>query len=287
MGSPYRDVQRNNRKSLSMVIIGLGLICCMLVGFPRHEATAATTSPYGVYVQDEANQLSEGVEEQLYERAIWLKEQTTTAQVGLVTVNSLDGMTLEELATKRFREMGLGDKDRNDGILLVYSAAEGRVRLEIGYGLEGRINDGKAGAILDQYFVPSRDAGNLDEAFSQTQSALIKEIAAEYNIAVSEDALASIDPIWTEVYVDEEEKGDYWNSPLAKSLKGIFVVVILLWAMVNGFGGKGGKRNGGGRSRFGGGSSGGRSSSSSSRSSGRSSGGRGGGGSSGGGGASR
>ena len=286
MSSPYRDVQRINRKSLSMVVIVIGLICCMIVGFPRHEAAALTTSPYGVYVQDEADQLSGSVEEQLYERAIWLKEQTTTAQIGLVTVKSLEGMTLEELATARFREMGLGDKDRDDGILLLYSAADGHVRMEVGYGLEGRINDGKAGAILDQYFVPSRDAGNLDEAFSQTQSALIKEIAAEYNIAVSEDALARIDPIWDELNITPEEKSDFWNSRPAKIMKIIFVVVILLWAMINGFGGKGGKRNGGGRSSFGGGSSGGRSSSSS-RSNGRSSGGRGGGGSSGGGGASR
>lgn len=157
-------------------------------------SAAQVDSAYGVYVQDEAGIISTPMKAELYSRAVWLKQQTGTAQVGIVTVQSLDNKTLEDFAVTRFREMGLGDRHRNDGVLLLYNAADGHVRLEIGYGLEGRIPDGKAGAILDQYFVPNRDANQLELAFSQTQSAIINEIAAEYGIdpsGITEEGIIS------------------------------------------------------------------------------------------------
>jgi uncharacterized protein len=151
--------------------------------FTLSGVSSAQVDPiYGVYVQDEAGLISKQTKDTLYSRAIWLKQQTGTAQVGIVTVKSLGNSTLEDFAVTRFREMGLGDKERNDGVLLLYNAEDGKVRMEVGYGLEGPIPDGKAGAILDQYFVPNRASNQLELAFTQTQSAIINEIAAEYGI---------------------------------------------------------------------------------------------------------
>lgn len=152
-------------------------------------AAAPTQSPYGVYVQDDAGVISEDVEQRLFERAKWLHRRTGTAQVGVVTVTAdeLGDRTIEEYAVARFRAMGLGGKDRNDGVLLLYTATEPpHVRIELGYGLEGRITDGKAGAILDQLFVPGMRDGNLNRAFEGTQSALVTEAAAEYGIDSTE-----------------------------------------------------------------------------------------------------
>lgn len=206
--------------------------CALLVLFavagPGGGAVSASQvdARYGVYVQDEAGMISWQTEESLYAQAVWLYEQTGSAQIGVVTVNDLGGSTLEAYAVAKFRELGLGSRERNDGVLLLYAKEENRVRIEIGYGMEGRIPDGKAGAILDQYFVPNRDAGRFDDAFFQTQSALIIEMAAEYGIdassAVGSGSLPAPD------YAADEGEG-FWSSlPWPVKVIGGAVIVLLL-----------------------------------------------------------
>lgn len=230
------------------------------------EASAISADPrYGVYVVDEANVISEQTRLLLYNRAAWLQEQTGSAQVGVATVASLEGTTLEQLAVDTFRKLGLGSGERNDGVLLLYAAEDNRVRIEVGYGMEGRIPDGKAGSILDRHFVPNRDAGQLDEAFVQTQSALIGEMAAEYGIELTD----SIGDYESQQPAANADMGNWFTDmPLyMKAVLGIGVVFLIVldfkftggavtWAILNMIGRKGG---GGGRggARGGGGSSGG------------------------------
>lgn len=257
-----------NRRVVAVVWLFVFSLSIMVNG----AWAAQGDSAYGVYVQDDAGVISAHTKNELYNRAIWLHEQTRTAQVGIVTVDSLGNKSLEDFAVSKFRELGLGDKEKNDGVLLLYVASDKHVRIEVGYGLEGRIPDGKAGTILDQYFVPNRDAGQLDQAFSQTQSALIEEVAAEYGLntdGVTED----VPPL------PAQESSDFFaNMPgYVKLLLGIGVVFLIFldfkltggmitFSIINLIGRRG---SGGGRGGGGGG------------------GGRGGGGSSGGGGASR
>ncbi|KIL36460.1 hypothetical protein SD71_07585 [Cohnella kolymensis] len=242
------------------------LLICGL-GFTSGNAWAAQPdSTYGVYVQDEAGIISAQTKNELYSRAVWLHKQTGTAQIGIVTINELDNRSLEQYAVDRFREMGLGGKKRNDGVLLLYSAADKHVRLEIGFGLEGRIPDGKAGEILDRYFVPNRDAGQLDLAFSQTQAAVLQEIAAEYGVDTSGIENMPALP-------DQESSGFFDGMPgYMKVVLGIGVVFLIFldfkftggavtYSILNMLGrrgsGGGGYGSGRGGGRGGGGSSGG------------------------------
>jgi uncharacterized protein len=251
----------NLRNAAAVWLVVLGLWCSAGGAW-----AAQGDSVYGVYVQDEANVISLPTKNELYSRAVWLHDKTGTAQVGIVTVNSLDNQTIEDYAVTRFREMGLGDKERNDGVLLLYNASDRHVRIEVGYGLEGRIPDGKAGAILDQYFVPNRDAGQMDLAFSQTQSALINEVAAEYGLDTSgiTDGGITSPPV-------QDTTGFFNNMPgYVKILLGIGVVFLIFldfkltggaitFTVINmisrrgsGGGGRGGGRGGGGSSGGGG-----------------------------------
>ncbi|MBW5446007.1 TPM domain-containing protein [Cohnella sp. CFH 77786] len=234
-------------------------------------AWARGDSRYGVYVQDEAGIISGQTRDELYRQATWLNERTGTAQVGIVTVNDLGGITIEEYAVAKFRELGLGGKESHDGVLLLYAEREKRVRIEVGYGMEGRIPDGKAGAILDRYFVPNRNAGRFDEAFFLTQSALIREMAAEYGIDASSIGSADMP---APGYGGEGEEG-FWNSlPWPVKLLGAAAIVLLFlldfkftggavtYALLQSIGRRvgssGGGRGGGGwGGRGGGGSSGG------------------------------
>ncbi|XID92750.1 TPM domain-containing protein [Paenibacillaceae bacterium WGS1546] len=199
-------------------IAAAGLL--LLALFVAAAGTSAQGA-YGVYVQDGAGAIPGQTQAELYQRAVWLHEASGTAQVGVVTVPSLDGRPIEEAAVAKFRELGLGSREKNDGALLFYAAEEGRVRLEVGYGLEGRIPDGKAGAILDRDFVPYRDAGNLAEAFSRTQSAIVAEVAEEYGL----DASGVVDVRPGPIGADDSGS---WFADVPGYVKFLFAAVVVL-----------------------------------------------------------
>ena len=78
-------------------------------------------------------------------------EKQTGAQIVVVTVQNLEGQSLEEYATELFRNYGIGDKEKNNGVLLLCAYEERQFRIEVGYGLEGTLTDGKTGRIQDEY----------------------------------------------------------------------------------------------------------------------------------------
>jgi uncharacterized protein len=75
-------------------------------------------------------------------------ERATGAQMALVTVSSLEGEPIEDVANTIFRAWGVGQKGKNEGVLLLLAVNDRRSRLEVGYGLEPIIPDGLAGSVL-------------------------------------------------------------------------------------------------------------------------------------------
>ena len=69
-------------------------------------------------------------------------EERTGAQIVVVTMNTLGGENLEEDANRLFRAWGIGDRQKNNGVLLLIVKEDRRFRIEVGYGLEGTITDG-------------------------------------------------------------------------------------------------------------------------------------------------
>ena len=90
-------------------------------------------------------------------------ERTNGAEMAVVVVSSLDGLSVEEAAVKLFELWGIGKKSKDNGLLLLWSTGDRRVRVEVGYGLEGTLPDGKVGAILDTYVIPKFKAGDFDQ----------------------------------------------------------------------------------------------------------------------------
>ena len=88
-------------------------------------------------------------------------ERDTTAEVVVVTVTSLDGMTIEEYANRLFADWGIGTKTKDNGVLLLVAPADRKVRIEVGYGLEGSLPDGLAGEIIRTAIIPEFKQGNL------------------------------------------------------------------------------------------------------------------------------
>lgn len=89
-------------------------------------------------------------------------ERETTAEIAVVVIRSLDGESIEDVAVRLFRAWGIGKKGQDNGLLLLWAADDRRVRIEVGYGLEGVLPDAKAGAILDSRVLPHFRTGDFD-----------------------------------------------------------------------------------------------------------------------------
>jgi uncharacterized protein len=100
-------------------------------------------------------------------------ERTTGIEMAVVVIRSLDGASIEETAARLFGMWGIGKKDRDNGLLLLWSVGDRRVRVEVGYGLEGVLPDGKAGAILDGYIIPRFKSGAFDDGIVVGVDALL------------------------------------------------------------------------------------------------------------------
>lgn len=82
-------------------------------------------------------------------------EQKTSAEIAVVTIPSLEGMTVEEYAVKLFKQWGIGKKEKNNGVLVLVVPNERKMRIEVGYGLEPILPDGLCGEIIREQFVPA------------------------------------------------------------------------------------------------------------------------------------
>lgn len=144
----------------------------------------AAPAPRGdIYVQDFSGVLSVEQKAELVQLGRQL-EDATTAQVAVLTVPTTEGKPVEQYANEAFRQYGIGSKKENNGVLLVVTTegdkGKRKVRVEVGYGLEGALPDGKVGRILDEYAFPYLENEEPAEAIMNTYKALYNETAAEY-----------------------------------------------------------------------------------------------------------
>jgi len=100
-------------------------------------------------------------------------ERTTGGEMAVVVIRSLDGLPIEDVALELFNTWSIGKKSKDNGLLLLWSTGDRRVRVEVGYGLEGVLPDGKTGAILDTYVIPKFKAGDFDEGVLAGVAALL------------------------------------------------------------------------------------------------------------------
>ena len=146
------------RLRLSWLVLGL------LVVFPVPSAAAAGIDvPYLTgRVVDNANIMQADTRGRLAER---LREHERTAgnQVVVLTVPTIGEASVEEYATKVFETWKLGQKDRDNGVLVVVVPQDRKMRIEVGYGLEASLTDATCGQIIRNVMTPSFKEGNYDK----------------------------------------------------------------------------------------------------------------------------
>lgn len=93
--------------------------------------------------------------------ALSAHEKKSSDQIVVATINSLRGENLEEYSNLLFREWKLGQAGENNGVLLLVSKEDRKIRIEVGYGLEGTLTDAKSKLIIDNIIVPKFKTGNF------------------------------------------------------------------------------------------------------------------------------
>lgn len=249
------------KKWLICLILLVSLLCTAAVSAEVQIPPAPTSS---IYVQDYAGVLSNDSKAQINDISAKLAEQTK-AQVVVVTVKSLNGQPIDELGLGILRQWGIGDKTLNNGVLMLVAVSDHQSRIEVGYGLEGPLPDGKTGRIQDDYMIPYFRNGQYEKGIFNGYSALVGEVAKEYNVTVPHaEAQAQ------RSQGQQSTRGTplpWWVQVLF--IGGLILLVISDWVFFGGFltglilalifrrGGGGGGGFGGGGGGFGGGSGGG------------------------------
>ncbi len=137
------------------------------------------------FVNDFAGVISQETEAEIQSIGIAL-EDLTSAQVVLVTIASLQGEDLERYAYKLFEKWGIGQKDKDNGVLMLYVNDERLLRIEVGYGLEGALTDIETADIREKYIKPYTVHDDFDSGFLNGYLAIAREVAEEYG---AEEAL--------------------------------------------------------------------------------------------------
>ncbi|MCZ2299095.1 MAG: TPM domain-containing protein [Chitinophagales bacterium] len=131
-------------------------------------------------VNDLAHLLNNSEVEQL-ERKLVALDDSTSNQIAVVIVPTLHGEIIEDVAVNTFREWGIGSKN-NNGVLLLIAVEEKKIRIEVGYGLEGAIPDVIAKDIIENDLTPAFKQGTYFAGISKAVDDISKAAVGEYKI---------------------------------------------------------------------------------------------------------
>ena len=157
-------------------------------------------------VNDFADVLSADQEARLEQKLV-AYDDSTSNQIAIVTIRTLEGYPIEEYSLKILRDWGIGNKTTNNGALILAVIDDRQIRIEVGYGLEGAIPDITANQIIRNDIAPSFRSENYYEGFEKASESIIKAAAGEYKAPAG--------------YRDKNGKG-------GKSLGGIVIAMIIL-----------------------------------------------------------
>ncbi|MFP3977512.1 TPM domain-containing protein [Marinobacter sp. KMM 10035] len=129
-------------------------------------------------VVDNAGMLSTATENQIAQM-LEAHEQSTTEQVVVVTVPDLQGYGIEDFGYQLGRHWGIGQEGEDNGALLIVAKQERRIRIEVGYGLEGRLTDAASATIINRIIAPDFKQGQFEQGIANGAAAMVQVLGGE------------------------------------------------------------------------------------------------------------
>ncbi len=139
-----------------------------------------TYPPVTGFVVDTANIIDNLAEARITARLEAL-EATSTSEIAVATVPSLEGYSIEEYSTGLFSYWGIGKAKQDNGVLLLVAPSEREVRIEVGYGLEGALTDIESADIINNILVPAFREDEYSQGIEQAVDAIIVAVDGEYS----------------------------------------------------------------------------------------------------------
>lgn len=204
--------------ALHRLVLAL-LVLLAVPGMARAQTFPELTGP----VVDAANVIPDDVEARIAQKLVELNKQTGR-QLQVATVPDLQGYDIADYGYQLGRHWGIGDKEKNDGAILLIAPTERKVRIEVGYGLEATLTDALSSQIIRRQIVPRFKEGDMPGGIEAGTDALIAQLQLppeEAQKVVAEAAKAKrdtgIDPgfvIWLVFFVL------FFVIPLIRRLRG-------------------------------------------------------------------
>ncbi len=165
------------------VLLAAGFGLAMPASAERVEDVPNPLATTGKAVADHAGVLGPGYVDLIDGVCARLKTATGT-ELAVVTVRDLGGTTPEDFAERLFKRFGVGEKGKDDGILLLLAVDDRDVRFEVGYGLEAVIPDARAGQLLDEFAIPFLARGEHGRGLYGVSKAVAEAIAASSGVSL-------------------------------------------------------------------------------------------------------
>lgn len=216
-----------DKKSSTNKALGLWAFMCMLfvmfgmVATVHAQKVLPKPNPMSLVV-DRANILADHDRATLEQKLVAIDDSSSN-QICIVTVPTLNGEVLEEVANKTFRDWGIGNKKTNNGILVLIAVEDKKIRIEVGYGLEGAIPDVVANDIINNDIKPAFRQGNYYSGINSAVNDLAKAAVGEYHT--------------------KREKHGINKGITLGVVKAIIIIIIIIILLIS-RGGGGGRRRG-------------------------------------------
>ena len=158
---------------LLLIFIALGAFADDVPGYSGY------VNDYAILITEKDKASMEGVAKEV--------EEKTGAQIAVLTVKSMSPYTsIDEFGMAVAEKWKVGEKDKDTGIIIILAMEERKVRIEVGYGLEGIINDAKAGRIIDNTMMPYFRGGDFSAGLRRGVFKIADIIGTELNVELDE-----------------------------------------------------------------------------------------------------
>jgi uncharacterized protein len=208
---------------MKRLILIFGLLVSVCVSAQIDKVIPARPSPPRL-VNDFTNTLTAD-QIQALENKLVAYDDSTSNQIVIVIIPTTGDYSVDAVALQILRRWGVGNKDKNNGIVILVAKDDRNLKIETGYGLEGAVPDVTASNIIDNDITPNFKEGNYYRGLDEGTNSIIQAAAGEYKAP--------------EGYGSHKKKGFSWFTI-------IFIIIFLLIAMAGG-----GRGGGGGLRGFG------------------------------------
>lgn len=237
------------QKIFAFTVVVLSVLLLSTPAEARVDLPALNESHY--FVQDNAGVLSDSAINELNGKGTHL-EEGTGAELLLMTMDSTGQEHRQDFALRALREYGVGKAEKDNGIVILLNLDNNNefnnrgIEVQVGYGVEGYLNDAKIGRIIDNVAYEDLVAGNYETALINLYNALYEESLTAYGYEDGE---------FTREEPAEDTETGQDDSIFAIIIRlAIFMTVLyFLYKMMSGGGGSGGSGGSGGRRRRSGG----------------------------------